>query len=89
MHAIRLPIGPFMDVSWKCPSASEVALNYIGKIEPNHTPAKTMGKRVYGSCDVLKGSLHGSLLWPLGTPGARPTKHISIEFEIRWKFKTL
>ena len=22
-------------------------------------------------------------------PGARPTKHISIEFEIRWKFKTL
>ena len=21
--------------------------------------------------------------------GARPTKHISIEFEIRWKFKTL
>ena len=23
------------------------------------------------------------------TPGARPTKHISIEFEIRWKFKTL
>ena len=21
-------------------------------------------------------------------PGARPTKHISIEFEIRWKFKT-
>ena len=25
--------------------------------------------------------------WP--RPGARPTKHISIEFEIRWKFKTL
>ena len=24
-----------------------------------------------------------------GQPGARPTKHISIEFEIRWKFKTL
>ena len=23
------------------------------------------------------------------SPGARPTKHISIEFEIRWKFKTL
>ena len=23
------------------------------------------------------------------TSGARPTKHISIEFEIRWKFKTL
>ena len=23
------------------------------------------------------------------TAGARPTKHISIEFEIRWKFKTL
>ena len=22
-------------------------------------------------------------------PGARPTKHISIEFEIRWKFRTL
>ena len=22
-------------------------------------------------------------------PGARPTKHISIEFEIRWKFKPL
>ena len=22
-------------------------------------------------------------------PGARPIKHISIEFEIRWKFKTL
>ena len=22
-------------------------------------------------------------------PGARPTKHISIEFEMRWKFKTL
>ena len=22
-------------------------------------------------------------------PGARPTKHISIEFEIRWKFKTI
>ena len=22
-------------------------------------------------------------------PGARPTKHISIEFEIPWKFKTL
>ena len=22
-------------------------------------------------------------------PGVRPTKHISIEFEIRWKFKTL
>ena len=21
--------------------------------------------------------------------GARPTKHISIEFEIRWKFRTL
>ena len=21
--------------------------------------------------------------------GARPTKHVSIEFEIRWKFKTL
>ena len=29
--------------------------------------------------------------WTLrvGGPGARPTKHISIEFEIRWKFKTL
>ena len=25
----------------------------------------------------------------LGTMGARPTKHISIEFEIQWKFKTL
>ena len=23
------------------------------------------------------------------SPGARPTKHISIEFEIRWKFRTL
>ena len=23
------------------------------------------------------------------TSGARPTKHISIEFEIRWKFRTL
>ena len=22
-------------------------------------------------------------------PGARPTKHISIEFEIRWKFRAL
>ena len=22
-------------------------------------------------------------------PGARPTKHISIELEIRWKFRTL
>ena len=22
-------------------------------------------------------------------PGARPTKHISIEFEIRWKFRML
>ena len=25
----------------------------------------------------------------LASPGARPTKHISIEFEIRWQFKTL
>ena len=23
------------------------------------------------------------------SPGARPTKHISIEFEIRWKFRML
>ena len=27
----------------------------------------------------------GTQCWP----GARPTKHISIEFEIRWKFRTL
>ena len=25
----------------------------------------------------------------MDSAGARPTKHISIEFEIRWKFKTL
>ena len=28
-------------------------------------------------------------IWCLPCPGPRPTKHISIEFEIRWKFKTL
>ena len=27
--------------------------------------------------------------WWLVCSGARPTKHISIEFEIRWKFRTL
>ena len=26
---------------------------------------------------------------PLSIPGARPTKHISVNFEIRWIFKTL
>ena len=37
--------------------------------------------------------LHTTLQWlvqnKIQNAGARPTKHISIEFEIRWKFKTL
>ena len=38
-----------------------------------------------------KSPAHNWWQWMVqaGSPGARPTKHISIEFEIRWKFKTL
>ena len=35
------------------------------------------------------GDMEGKLQRPQWRPGARPTKHISIEFEIWWKFKTL
>ena len=47
-------------------------------------------KRVPSEFHVI-GHLWGE--WPMDSPhkgpGARPTKHISIEFEIRWKFRTL
>ena len=35
---------------------------------------------------VTEGSISPA---PNSVPGARPTKHISIEFEIRWKFRML
>ena len=41
---------------------------------------------------IADSKVHGAKIgptWVLSAPGARPTKHISIEFEIRWKFKTL
>ena len=36
---------------------------------------------------LMSDSLDGSSV--SDRHGARPTKHISIEFEIRWKFRTL
>ena len=39
--------------------------------------------------DVEKLDRTGEIDLVILIPGARPTKHISIEFEIRWKFKTL
>ena len=38
-------------------------------------------------CRHMASLGHNGLI--MVTPGARPTKHISIEFEIRWKFRTL
>ena len=40
------------------------------------------------SCDIAHVTRPYSWLVSIGS-GARPTKHISIEFEIRWKFRML
>ena len=38
---------------------------------------------------IWAGGIHSTARVSVWKPGARPTKHISIEFEIRWKFRTL
>ena len=42
-----------------------------------------------GGGEFLKGYIFEIIGLCNPDPGARPTKHISIEFEIRWKFRML
>ena len=61
------------------------------KLHINHTSSDDQ-RRSYWEFEnealVAIETMSDSHLKYLGA-GARPTKHISIEFEIRWKFRTL
>ena len=39
--------------------------------------------------NVITDDIQQNMTYVDHGPGARPTKHISIEFEIRWKFRML
>ena len=64
-------------------SVGEVILKSMKEIQQ-----KQIARNMLVTLDISVGPIEnqwGSQKYP----GARPTKHISIEFEIRWKFKTL
>ena len=63
---------------------------YVKNKVPRQNICTNMGSLIL---ENVNEKLNKKMLWvkwrPQVRPGARPTKHISIEFEIRWKFKTL
>ena len=67
----------------------QAIIEYIGylKISGDNTETFSLLQSI-GDTTKFISSEQGRILF-MYSPGARPTKHISIEFEIRWKFKTL
>ena len=75
----------------KC-GASSVKLLSTGQqsVQGNTWPGTQAVHFIYSVASILRNlpPVAVSIRW-MAWSGARPTKHISIEFEIRWKFKTL